>query len=46
MIAKNVIINAAIGVGFDLVGVVRADALDMERNIFNEWLDGHRTGRA
>lgn len=38
MIAKNVIINAAIGVGFDLVGVVRADALDMERNIFNEWL--------
>lgn len=38
MIAKNVITNAALEVGFDLVGVVRAEPLTEERNRFSEWL--------
>lgn len=38
MIARNLIINAAREVGFDLVGVVRAEPLDAERNRFREWL--------
>lgn len=38
MIARNIIINAAREVGFDLVGVVRAEPLDDERNRFREWL--------
>lgn len=38
MIERNIIINAAREVGFDLVGVVAAQPLDAERNGFNEWL--------
>lgn len=38
MIARNVIINAAHEVGFDLVGVVAAQPLDAERKGFREWL--------
>lgn len=38
MIPKNIIINAALDEGFDLVGVVRAEALDAERNVFSDWL--------
>ncbi|MBR2866652.1 MAG: tRNA epoxyqueuosine(34) reductase QueG [Alistipes sp.] len=38
MIARKVIINAAHSVGFDLVGVVPAQSLDVERNMFNTWL--------
>lgn len=38
MIARKVIINAARSVGFDLVGVVPAQSLDVERNTFNTWL--------
>lgn len=38
MIARNFIINAAREVGFDLVGVVRVEPLDAERNRFREWL--------
>lgn len=38
MIAKNFIINAAHEVGFDLAGVVRAEALTTERNSFSDWL--------
>lgn len=38
MIARNFIINAAHEVGFDLVGVVRVEPLDAERNRFREWL--------
>lgn len=38
MIARNVIINAAREVGFDLVGVVPAQPLVSERNIFKAWL--------
>lgn len=38
MIPRKVIINAAHSVGFDLVGVVPAEALVYERNIFDEWL--------
>ena len=38
MISRNVIINAAISEGFDLVGVVPAENLDSERNRFKEWL--------
>ncbi len=40
MISRNVIINAAHEVGFDLVGVVRAEPLVEERNRFREWLLG------
>lgn len=40
MISRNVIIKAAHEVGFDLVGVVRAEPLDEERNRFKEWLLG------
>jgi len=38
MIARNVIINAAHEVGFDLVGVVASQPLDAERKGFREWL--------
>lgn len=38
MIPSNVIIKAARDAGFDLVGVVRADAMPSERNIFSAWL--------
>ena len=38
MIPRKVIINTAHAVGFDLVGVVPVGPLDMEHNIFNEWL--------
>lgn len=38
MIAKNFIINTAKKVGFDLVGVVPAQALVDERKRFEEWL--------
>lgn len=38
MIARKVIINAAHSVGFDLVGVVPVQSLDVERNTFNTWL--------
>ena len=38
MIPKNVIINVANEVGFDLVGVVAAEAMDDERKGFEEWL--------
>lgn len=40
MIGRNVIINVAHEVGFDLVGVVRAEPLYEERNRFKEWLLG------
>lgn len=44
MIARNVIINAARDVGFDLVGVVRAESLDAEHKMFGEWLlRGHHS---
>ena len=38
MISRNIITNLAAEVGFDLVGVVRAEALDDEHNRFKEWL--------
>lgn len=38
MISRNIITNLAAEVGFDLVGVVRAEALDDEYNRFKEWL--------
>ncbi|MBR2429196.1 MAG: tRNA epoxyqueuosine(34) reductase QueG [Alistipes sp.] len=38
MINKKVIMNTAQRVGFDLVGVVEAAALDEERNQFERWL--------
>ena len=38
MISRNIITNLAAEVGFDLVGVVRAEALDDEHNRFNDWL--------
>lgn len=38
MIARNVIINAAREVGFDLVGVVPVQPLGDERNTFKAWL--------
>lgn len=38
MISRNVIINAALAEGFDLVGVVPVENLDSERNRFKEWL--------
>ncbi len=38
MISRNVITNIAKEVGFDLVGVVRAEALIEEYNRFKEWL--------
>lgn len=40
MIRRNIIINVAHEVGFDLVGVVRAEPMDEERNRFKEWLLG------
>lgn len=43
MIPRNLIINAALEEGFDLVGVVPAEAMLAERNRFSEWLlqDSH-----
>lgn len=38
MISRNLITNAAREVGFDLVGVVRAEAMPELRNRFEEWL--------
>lgn len=38
MISRNVIINLAHSVGFDLVGVVRAEPLYEEHNRFKEWM--------
>ena len=38
MIPRNLIINAALEEGFDLVGVVPAEAMPAERNRFSEWL--------
>lgn len=38
MIPRNLIIKAAKKVGFDLVGVVRAESLAEERKRFEEWL--------
>lgn len=38
MISRNVITNAAREAGFDLVGVVRAEAMPELRNRFEEWL--------
>lgn len=38
MIGRNVVTNIAREVGFDLVGVVRAEALTEEHNRFKEWL--------
>ena len=42
MISRNIIINSAKEVGFDLVGVVRAEHIVKEHNYFNKWLlDGN-----
>ena len=38
MISRNIIINLAHEVGFDLVGVVAAEHIVEEHNRFNEWL--------
>lgn len=38
MISRKIIINIAKEVGFDLVGVVRADHLSIEHNRFNKWI--------
>lgn len=38
MISRKIITNTALDVGFDLVGVVRAEHLTKEHNYFNEWL--------
>jgi epoxyqueuosine reductase len=38
MIGRNIIINAAREVGFDLVGIVPAEHLHKQYNLFNEWL--------
>lgn len=38
MISRKIITNAASEVGFDIVGVVRAEHLTEEYNRFNEWL--------
>lgn len=38
MISRNVIINAARAVGFNLVGITPATALNDQRNYFEEWL--------
>ena len=44
MIDKKVIINAAKSVGFDMVGVVAAEALVEERKRFEQWLlDGNNS---
>ncbi len=44
MIDKKVIINAAKSVGFDIVGVVAAEALVEERKRFEQWLlDGNNS---
>lgn len=39
MIPRNLIINAAIGAGFDVVGVTPATSLDVEYSCFSKWLD-------
>ena len=38
MISRNLITNVAQEVGFDLVGVVRAEAMPELRNRFEKWL--------
>lgn len=38
MISRKIITKTALDVGFDLVGVVRAEHLTKEHNYFNEWL--------
>lgn len=38
MISKKIIINSAKSVGFDLVGVVSAESLDVESKRFSDWL--------
>ena len=38
MISRNIIINAAKEVGFDLVGIVPSEHLHEQHNRFNEWL--------
>ena len=38
MIPKNLITNAALEVGFDIVGVVPAMSLEGEAQCFGEWL--------
>ena len=44
MISRNLIINSAKEVGFDLVGIVPAKVLTEERERFNEWLsEGHHS---
>lgn len=44
MIDKNVIMNAALSAGFDLVGVVPAETLSDERKRFEQWmLDGNHS---
>ena len=40
MISRNILINCAKEVGFDLVGVVRAEHIQEEHNYFNKWLLG------
>lgn len=40
MISRNILINCAKEVGFDLVGVVRAEHIQEEHNYFTEWLLG------
>lgn len=39
MIPRNLIINAAIEAGFDVVGVTPATSLDVEYSCFAKWLD-------
>ena len=39
MIPRNLIINAAIEAGFDVVGVTPATSLDVEYSCFSKWLD-------
>ncbi|MBO5890104.1 MAG: tRNA epoxyqueuosine(34) reductase QueG, partial [Alistipes sp.] len=38
MISRNLIIKVALEEGFDLVGVVAAEAMAEERKRFSEWL--------
>ena len=38
MISKNIIINLALEVGFDLVGITTAEPLDSERANFEAWM--------
>ena len=38
MISRKIITNIAREVGFDLVGIARAEHLSKEHNRFNEWI--------